>query len=291
MTETIGIKLAEGGCAEVFEWGISGKKIVKLAKPNTDLISLQNEMHHTHVAWELGLPVPRVYELVEAESRNGIVFERINGDSLLERFVRAIMEQQEEPTAGEETDEFGDIHSTADLLHLVHTHTARNMDMPDQRQRIKRDIWCVPYLEDSEKTAVTALLDQLPPKHALCHGDPNPGNILLADGRLVLIDWNDATVGNPEADLAEYVVMMRYAVLPASVPESVKLVFHEFREKVIREFMAEYEKKSGITYADIVPWLVPIAARKLSADSLCEEERSLLISEIRSKLKLLNSTV
>ncbi|WP_370511428.1 MULTISPECIES: phosphotransferase family protein [Paenibacillus] len=38
-------------------------------------------------------------------------------------------------------------------------------------------------------------------KQQLCHGDPNPGNILLRDHDTVIIDWNNASTGNPEADL------------------------------------------------------------------------------------------
>ena len=42
-----------------------------------------------------------------------------------------------------------------------------------------------------------------PPKPVLLHGDFWPGNVLWRDGRLAaVIDWEDATLGDPLADLA-----------------------------------------------------------------------------------------
>lgn len=79
------------------------------------------------------------------------------------------------------------------------------------------------YLSQAEKAAVIAQLDQLPMKQQLCHGDPNPGNILLRDHDAVIIDWNNASTGNPEADLAEYIIMIRYAILPPHLPMKRRL--------------------------------------------------------------------
>ena len=88
MTEQdLGAKLAEGACAEIYEWGPGGGKIVKLAKPNTNLFALERELRHCHIAWRLGLPVPQPYDLVQADGRHGIVLARASGQSLLQTFV------------------------------------------------------------------------------------------------------------------------------------------------------------------------------------------------------------
>ncbi|MBP2248416.1 hypothetical protein J2Z28_005099 [Paenibacillus xylanexedens] len=48
--------------------------------------------------------------------------------------------------------------------------------------------------------------------------------------------------------------------------------------------MEEYEKLSGIGYADIEPWIAPVAARKLIADAISEAEKTMLVDEIRRRL-------
>ena len=37
--------------------------------------------------------------------------------------------------------------------------------------------------------------------------------------------------------------------------------------------MEEYELHREVTYEDVRPWILPVAARKLSADGITEEEK------------------
>lgn len=94
----------------------------------------------------------------------------------------------------------------------------------------------------------------------------------------------DATNGNPEADLAEYILMIKFAVLPTNTPQNVVMVFDSIRDKIIKMFMDEYTLLTGITYDEVDPWITPIAARKLSADGINQEEKQLLLKEIRLRL-------
>jgi uncharacterized protein (TIGR02172 family) len=281
MVSRIGEKIGEGGCAEVFIWD-DASKIVKLAKPNTNIYALQTELHNCRIAWECGLPVPRPYELVDIDGRLGIVFERIYGDSIMKRFVDRALEQSKLQQPILANADFVDARVTAQLLHRIHSHTVPNM--PNQREQIKSNIHSAQYLSDDDKAAVIAQLDQLPLKRQLCHGDPNPGNLLLRNDAAFIIDWNNASAGNPEADLAEYIIMIRYAILPPHLPHEASIALNATRETTIRIFMEEYESLSGIGYADIEPWIAPIAARKLVADAISDAEKSLLVNEIRRRL-------
>lgn len=84
--------------------------------------------------------------------------------------------------------------------------------------------------------------------------------------------------------MAEYIIMVRYAILPSDFSVHAKDVLNETRELSISLFMEEYERLSGIGYADVEPWIVPIAARKLCADGISDEEKNLLVTEIRRQL-------
>lgn len=281
MIQQLGGKIGEGGCSEVFEWE-DGGKIVKLAKPNTDINALETELHNCRMAWERGLPVPRPYDLVYFEGRPGIVFERVYGEPIINRFIASLQEQPNQFQKKEAYEDILDACMTARLLHQIHTHTSA--DMPSQRANIKHDIWRAPYLPDVDKAAVIAQLDRLPMKLQLCHGDPNPGNILIRDNGSVVIDWSNASAGNPEADLAEYVIMVRYAILPTHWPPEANRMLDAARETIIGRFMEEYERLSGIGLDEVEPWIAPLAARKLAADGISEEEKKLLIDEIRRRL-------
>ncbi|MBO9597312.1 MAG: phosphotransferase [Cohnella sp.] len=267
-----GPKIGEGACSEVFEWE-NGHKIVKLAKPNTNRYAIERELRNNRIVWELGLPVPRPYEYVEVDGRPGAVFERIYGVSLMERMLKSLTE----PAAA---GGMSGVLTTARMLHEVHRYSS--VELPPQRESLKYDIERVDYLTADEKSKVLAYMERLPMKHRICHGDPNPGNLILRGGETVLIDWNNATTGNPEADLAEYVLMIRYAALPAYLPSELNVRLNEVREPILKTFIEEYTRLSDITLEDIEAWILPIAARRLTIDG--EEEKRLLVEEVRRRL-------
>lgn len=277
----LGAKIGEGGCAEVFEW-MDDNKIIKLAKSNTSVAALQRELYHCQIAWDCGLPVPEPFDLLNIDGRPGIVFERIYGESILKRFVDRSTKRATTEETNNVFDDYIDAKITARLLFQIHSHSVQNM--PSQRENIKNDILRSQYLNENEKEAVINRLDQLPMKQQLCHGDPNPGNVIFRDNEAIIIDWNNSSTGNPEADLAEYIIMVRYAILPSDFPIQAKDGLNKTRESSIRIFMDEYERLSGIGYAEVESWIVPIAARKLSADGISEEEKNLLVKEIRRRL-------
>ncbi|MNZ88543.1 hypothetical protein D3C78_1074380 [compost metagenome] len=78
--------------------------------------------------------------------------------------------------------------------------------------------------------------------------------------------------------------MIKFAILPSEVPKEAVHFFDSVRETLIKVFCDEYHRLSGIAYKDIEGWLVPVAARKLCADGISEEEKDLLIQFIRARL-------
>nr|WP_187434505.1 phosphotransferase [Paenibacillus methanolicus] len=91
--------------------------------------------------------------------------------------------------------------------------------MPAQLESLAWAIRRAEGLRPDEAERIIAYMEQLPRKRQLLHGDPNPGNIMLRGDAPVLLDWNDAAFGNPEADLAAYIVMFRFADLPDHLPQ------------------------------------------------------------------------
>lgn len=280
MGQELGKKIGEGGCSEIYEW-MDDSRIIKIAKNNTSFHAMKREYENNLLAWENDLPVAKPYDFIEIDGRPGIIFKRIYGETLMERFIKKIMIQK---NMIQSVQEERDIRLTARLLNKIHKKT--NIKLKSfQRDSIKYSINSVDYLKKEDKEKVISILDKLPKKEVLCHGDPNPGNILVEENNeVVIIDWMNATIGNPEADLAEYIIMIRYAILPSDIPEKVSVQFDLIREEIIKIFIDEYTKLSGITYDEVRPWIVPIAARKLSADAISEDEKKLLVEMIRSEI-------
>ena len=87
------------------------------------------------------------------------------------------------------------------------------------REQFRVDIF--PIFDAEERVAVEDRWDQLtagmglPPEHVLIHADLGQDHILLnEDGRLTgVIDWGDATIGDPALDFAGFDTLLRRRVL------------------------------------------------------------------------------
>ncbi|OBR64111.1 hypothetical protein A7K91_15945 [Paenibacillus oryzae] len=279
----LGKKIAEGGCSEVFVWGDAGQ-IIKIAKPNTGFDAMEKEFANNKLAWESGLPVTQPFRLLKVEERPAIIFERIYGETVMERFLRELSKEASSSLADTPIIE-NDVRLTARALAAIHSKP-HDGSLPSQRESMKYAIQAAGYLTKGETDKIAAILEGLPSKNAFCHGDPNPKNIMIKDdGTYVMLDWMNASAGNPEADLAEYIIMVRYAILPSTLPPAALKRFDAWREEMIAVFLDEYRKETGITREEAEPWILPALARKLCADGITEAEKVLLIKDIRESLE------
>ena len=84
---------------------------------------------------------------------------------------------------------------------------------------------------------------------ALLHGDFWPGNILWKDEQLVaIIDWEDAAIGDPLADLAN----SRLEILWA------------FGSEAMRNFTHQYRLMTGVDFTDLPYWNLCAALRPIA---------------------------
>lgn len=128
--------------------------------------------------------------------------------------------------------------------------------LESRRQRVARDVLEVPPHLDAalNEAAIRARLRELWPwpeanAEVLLHGDYWPGNLVWREGRLVaVIDWEEAAVGDPLADLA----IARLDVLWA------------FGEDAMRSFTESYRALTRIDWAALPHWDLWAALRPMS---------------------------
>ncbi|MBC8076170.1 MAG: aminoglycoside phosphotransferase family protein, partial [Chloroflexales bacterium] len=149
--------------------------------------------------------------------------------------------------------------------------------MPAQRELLAQRIRAMRLLPERLKQAALGALERLPAGGALCHGDFHPGNLLLARNGPVVIDWENATSGDPAADVARTLLLLRYAhfsqsrgVARAAMRAAVALFGVAY--------LQHYRRLTGVSPAQIAAWQLPVAAVRLSEGVAAEEERALLRS-------------
>jgi hypothetical protein len=136
-----------------------------------------------------------------------------------------------------------------------------------------RDAGLPPHLRDF----AMRVLDGLPDGDRLCHGDYHPGNLLLAHGQTVVIDWGSATRGVPEADHARTLLLLRWAdPLPGTPPLSRALI--AAGRSLLATWYARTYRRGCPPMRQTGSWLVVHAAARASEG--IHAERDMLIDRL-----------
>lgn len=187
-------RAGEGASAEV--WAIDGGRVLKLFRPGVNDVPINLEYLAGAWAADQGLPVPRPLARVVVDDRQGIIFERAAGADMLSVMARAPWRM------------WGLVRKLAEVHAQVHDEPG-SAALPRQidvlRHRIVRS--------KAGASAIEAALRQvegLETGSCLVHGDFHPGNLLLSGGGATIIDWAQAAVGSPAADVARTEMLLRF---------------------------------------------------------------------------------
>lgn len=266
-------QMGQGRTADIYVAG--DNKVLKLYKKGFSLEAIHEEYWVSNYVYDLGLHVPRPFELVEEEGRQGIVFERVPGTSLLHLMTQRPLQIKRFSR------------TLAALHHHVHSHSAANLGR-DHKEILTHNIKSAPFLTDAEKSKIIHHLQSLPEDRKLCHGDYHPDNVLVSgQNNSCVIDWMTGMAGHPLGDLARSVLLLTYGSLPEGTPKTKGLLINFFRKRIKKEYVSHYLKLASKDYAEVDPWILPVAAARLS-DGIPDEEKNALLLEIRARLKTIS---
>ncbi|MCP4360853.1 MAG: phosphotransferase [Chloroflexi bacterium] len=257
-------KIANGRTAEIFAH--DEKHILKLYLPEWTKADAEFEFGLAQKIQTSNIPTPAALELVEVDGRHGIIFERVYGRTLLQIIM-------EDPTQlASLTRKLAELQATM--------HNSQVKGLPDNRQRLRRKINMAQPLDEETKTAVLARLNQLPHDKCLLHGDFHFDNILMTDNGPVIIDWIDASLGHPLADVARTLIIMSHGD-PLDTDKILRQQIQVMRQTFVSVYLERYGECRPFTPTDLNDWKAPIAAGRLS-ENILEIEADLL-SVVTSK--------
>jgi aminoglycoside phosphotransferase (APT) family kinase protein len=130
------------------------------------------------------------------------------------------------------------------------------------------------------KAAALARLGELPEDDRLCHGDFHPDNIIMSRRGPVIIDWSDATKGNPAADVARTRLLISVG---APVEGRISGWLAKLaRKRVLSLYTKLYLARSSISSESIEAWQLPVALTRMTED--IPGERDQLIAIVKNHL-------
>ena len=257
----IGELVGIGNTARVYRWGDT--EVIKIFY---DQHWAMNEAKNAEIINNLELRSPLYSGLIEYEGKMGIVYERIDGPTMLWHI---------EPT--QESISYN-AKLMANLQYEI--HNVENKLIPNLKSEITNRVNHSLEISNDDKHIIIDVLKSLPDGNTICHYDFHPDNIIISPKGPIIIDWMNLLVGNPEADVTRTSMMIQSHSLPPNVPNW--LIHREYREFFNREYLSEYVKLADITDGFLERWMVPTLAARI--DEMQGEYRQEVKDELHTRL-------
>lgn len=235
--DEIGRRLGSGKDAEVHAYG---GRALKLFRANASKAAAFREAANLAHVERLELPTPRVYSVGDYDGRWGLIMDRAIGPSFAERMA---------------TDARVECIGEMARLHWL-LHQKPGTGLPSLKTRLSTNIRRADQIEPASRERLLFELEALPDGERLCHGDFHPWNIHGTADQVMILDWLDACCGHPAADICRSYVLI----------QSVDT-------ELATDYVHTYAGLTGLGVAEIMAWLPPTAAARLTEGIPAETDK------------------
>jgi len=231
---------AVGNTAELYDWQPGW--VLKLFKERFTRGAVEYEWRIHQAVQQAGIPVPKVgKQIIEMADRFGLLYEKVDGQPMarvLEKYPWRLF---------------------AYARKLAALHARMHADgIPDIKERTAWKISHSSGLTEEVRQAALQALAQMPAGDRLCHGDFHVENVLVDGDDFFIIDWVDAAIGSPMADVARTSIILLGAAagLPKFLGALLRLI-HQI-------YLRQYARLSPFDQAEYQHWLPIVAAGRMS---------------------------
>jgi uncharacterized protein (TIGR02172 family) len=235
--------LAKGHTADVYAW--DDGYVLKLFQNWFPSEDAEYEYKIAKAVHASGVKSPAVKEILQVNGRNGLIYERINGETMFTLLRRAPWK----------VFQFGKLLAQ---YHFQMHACDFNAEVPEQKKKIQNKIKRADALPVYLKPKLLNALEPLPSGNKVCHGDFHPDNILMTKNDSIVIDWIDASKGNPIADVA------RTSVLALGSASTLKLGMKLFIKIFHTIYLKEYFRLQPNGFDEYQKWIPIVAGARIS---------------------------
>lgn len=235
----LGRLIGVGRTAEIYEYGIG--TVIKLFFEGLDDSARLEYEKHLSVQIE-DQPIPTLFNLEIVNNRLGIIFERIKGRTMKEYLEKS-------------SDYMTIIRNLAELhMNLKKSHGL--FELPRYSHELIGRIKRVGELTLKEAHKLENLIMQLDEEDYLIHGDFHPDNIMYSEEKAYIIDWNNASIGSIEADIANTIVTIEFGGRGSDINHDNLMKLIDLYKNIVIELGADEQK--------IHDWTPAVLAAKIN---------------------------
>jgi aminoglycoside phosphotransferase (APT) family kinase protein len=251
-----GALIAEGRTAQVYALG--DDRVVKVLRTGFPDAQGKAEELAAKLADGAAIGAPAFFGTMLVDERFGLVYERIEGESMLAQLSAR-------------TASIGSLATTLGTLHAA-MHQAPGQALPPFRAAIEAAV--AGSTRHAGKRAVSLALRRLrglPDGTAICHGDFHPGNVMMSASGPRVIDWLTASSGSPAADVARTLFILRHSHVPREIPPVRRLRIALLRRRFVAGYLDSYRRQRALDLGEVRAWRLPTLVARLDED--IEQER------------------
>ena len=229
-------ELSVEGC-EVIGRGANGTvyridkdTVVKVYHNSDCLPDVQRERELARKAFVLGIPTAIPYDVVRVGESYGSVFELLNSRS----FSKLIAADP----AG--MDKYVDLY--VDLMKKMHSTHVKPGDMPRMKEiALNWVTFLREYLPADQAEKLVALVEAVPERDTMLHGDYHTNNIVMQNDEVLIIDMDTLCVGHPIFELASmYLGFVAFGELDPNVTLNFLKMTHDTAVVFWKKALAKY---------------------------------------------------
>ncbi len=256
---SLGVLIARGRTAELYAWQTG--QVLKLFYPEYSAAAVEYEARIARIVVATGIPVPAVSDIVELDARYGVIYERVDGPSMLTTLSQKPWRL------------FCFARLLAELQAALHAQSAP--ELPSCHQQLADSIRRAGSLPAEIKEVVLHTLHALPDDKRLLHGDLHPDNILLTRRGPIIIDWANAAYGCPLADVGRTSLLLSTTALLPGTPR--RSMIEATRQWFHRMYLKHYFRLRPMGREHLAAWQVVVAAARLDENVPAEHTRLLAL--------------
>ena len=162
--------LSRGNTAEIFDY--SENKILKLFNKDYPELAINHEFENSKIIFNLGIKTPKAYEITDCSERKGIVYDKIEGTTVLQILLKLMK------TAETDKSVISEINSYFEKFARFHKNfiskTTDNPNLMNYKDFLR--------IFARDKKDFLEKIDALPDGNNVLHGDFHPDNLMLGKG-------------------------------------------------------------------------------------------------------------
>lgn len=265
--------IGDGFCSKVYR--LNKDTIIKVITNTTDLNDIQRELNLCKQAFILGIPTSISFDVVKVGDRYGVVFEMLDCLSLRDCILKN----------PEKLDEY--IVMYASLLKKLGTTDKGDFNIPSAKLLKQEALKLIEeHVDKVDYERMVELVNSIPDRKTLVHGDCHVKNIMMEKEEPSLIDMDTLTYGDPIIEFAAigatYIAFEKTEkgnnlnFLKLDADTCVKIyngtLRNYFSNLNDNDYKENLDKISALTYIHMLCWTVKYEGLNKTRFEICYNE-------------------